>query len=199
LSDRLVGFNAHLRMSYGLETLDFDFRGPFTFVRQVSTLAVAEGGSPWPTALYIFHSNAYTRDDRYYAPAGNNVLLGCDGHYVVNVFGNRLWVGRLYGKLYNGPIVRNPRYEDPECGDGGGGGWDPWDDPIHMTGTGAFPDSVDDGMTSGCGGSDGASGAGSGNYSCVWDYVTLEISYDGGRTWQHFWSGWLQVCDENMA
>jgi hypothetical protein len=113
-NDQLVGRNAHLRMNYRLETLDFDFRGPFTFVRHVSTT------SPYPTALYIFNRNAYTRDNKYYAPARNNVLLACDGRYVFRNNVIRVWTGHFYGKLYNGPIVRNPEYED--CEDGGGGG-----------------------------------------------------------------------------
>lgn len=195
----LVGRNAHLRMTFGLETLDFDFRGPFTFLRNVSTLGVPDGGTPWPTALYTFHSNAYTRDDRYYAPAGGNVLLACDGSYVLNVFGNRLWVGHLYGKLYNGPIVRNSRYEDPDCGSGGGGPWNPWDDPVYISGSDPTPAAVERDQISDCDGGTGGGGAGDNGYTCTWDYVTFEISYDGGRTWHHFWSGWVPVCDENMA
>lgn len=121
-NDQLVGRNAHLRMNYGLETLDIDFRGPFQFERHVSTLPPADGGSPYPTATYRFHTNAYTRDNKYYAPGGNSVLLACDGNYVVRNSVFRLWSGHLYGKLYNGPIVRNPGYEDPEC-DEAGGSW----------------------------------------------------------------------------
>jgi hypothetical protein len=112
-NDQLIGRNAHLRMNYRLETLDFDFRGPFTFVRHVSTT------SPYPTALYVFNRNAYTRDNKYYAPAGNNVLLACDGRYVFRNNVIRVWTGHFYGKLYNGPIVLNPDYDG--CGDEGGG------------------------------------------------------------------------------
>jgi len=114
-NDQFVGLNAHLRMNYRLETLDFDFRGPFTFVRHVSTT------SPYPTALYIFNYNAYTRNNKHYAPAGNNVLLACDGRYVFRNNVIRLWTGHFYGKLYNGPIVLNPAYDD-DCGDDGAGG-----------------------------------------------------------------------------
>lgn len=123
-NDQMIMKNAHLRMNYGLETLDLDFRGPFSFIRHVSTMEPAEGGSPYPTATYRFPQNAYSRDNKYYAPAGGEVLLACDGNYVVNNAVFRMWVGHLYGKLYNGDIVRNPDYD--ECGgsggDGGGGG-----------------------------------------------------------------------------
>lgn len=116
-NDQLIQKNAHLRMNYGLEELDLDFRGPFSFIRHVSTLPPAEGGSPYPTATYRFYQNAYTRDNRYYAPAGGEVLLACDGNYVANNVFIRLWVGYLYGKLYNGPIVRNPNFT--ACSEGG--------------------------------------------------------------------------------
>jgi hypothetical protein len=30
---------------------------------------------------------------------------------------------------------------------------------------------------------------------CWEEYVVIEISYDGGLTWQTYWSGWGTVCD----
>jgi hypothetical protein len=113
------GFNAHLRMNYGLETLDLDFRSPFSFIRHVSTT------SPYPTAAYRFHRNAYSRDNKYYAPANNQVLLACNGYYVVENRVMRTWVGYLYGKNYTGDIVRNPEYEEPGSGGGCGDGAEP--------------------------------------------------------------------------
>jgi hypothetical protein len=78
----------------------------------------------------------------------------------------------------------------------GGGDWyymesyDPYD---------PAPAEGDAGVTASCGGGGGGAGFDPGNYSCSWDYITIEISYDGGKTWQHFWSGWAQVCEEHMA
>ncbi len=45
-NEEVQKFNAHLRMTYNREEIDLDFRGPFTFLRHVSTT------SPYPTALY---------------------------------------------------------------------------------------------------------------------------------------------------
>lgn len=112
-NDQWIERNAHLRMNHGLETIDLDFRGPFTFLRHVST------ASPYPTAAYRFNRNAYSHDDKYYAPAGGQVLLACDGNYVLNNGLIRLWVGYLYGKGYTGDIVRNPDYQDPGASEGG--------------------------------------------------------------------------------
>jgi hypothetical protein len=53
-------------------------------------------------------------------------------------------------------------------------------------------------VTTSCGGGGGA-GFDPSNYSCTWDYITIEISRDGGKTWEHFWSGWAQVCEEHAA
>jgi hypothetical protein len=61
------------------------------------------------------------------------------------------------------------------------------------------PAEDDAGVTADCGGGSGGAGFDPGNYSCSWDYITIEISYDGGKTWEHFWSGWAQVCEEHMA
>jgi hypothetical protein len=200
-------YNAHLRMEYGLETLDFDFRGPFGFIRHVSTT------SPYPTALYRFSTNAYTRDKKYYAPGGNNVLLACNGRYLFDnrTFG-RLWVGNVYGKLYNGPIVRNPEYEEPCDAGGGGGGYD------HLLVSGIY-DPYNPGSGS-CGGGTGGRGAGSGTQygpgestggetvdwvtgmgnggssacgeEAVVEYVCIDV-WDGER-WVEWACGWATTC-----
>jgi hypothetical protein len=75
------------------------------------------------------------------------------------------------------------------CDEGGGGGeaefmssYDPYS-----------PVPGEDYTSSSC----GAFGSTGGNYTCSWDYITLEISRDGGKTWEYFWSGWAQVCVES--
>lgn len=185
-NDQMIIKNAHLRMNYGLETLDIDFRGPFSFIRHVSTLPPAEGGSPYPTATYRFPQNAYSRDNKYYAPAGGEVLLACDGNYWVNNFLTRLWVGHLYGKLYNGPIVRNPDYD--ECGGSdGGGGPGGFEEPMTMMTTPAETTS------STCGGGGPGVDPGGSTYRCYtvtidhyWYYPDtgrIEYRYTEEYTW----------------
>ena len=60
-------------------------------------------------------------------------------------------------------------------------------DPDEMTGAPSGMDTEDN--------SSGSSGGGGGGYNCSWDYITIQISYDGGATWQDYWSGWAQVCE----
>ena len=160
-NEEVQKFNAHLRMTYNREEIDLDFRGPFTFLRHVSTT------SPYPTALYRFNRNAYTRDNKYYAPAGGNVLLACDGNYIVDnrVLG-RVWYGYLYGKLYNGPIVRNPDY-DEDCGNnsvGPNGELLPYADaeydPYNPDTSWGAGDCVEGGTDGGSGGGDESTGTG---------------------------------------
>ena len=47
-------------------------------------------------------------------------------------------------------------------------------------------------------GSGGGGGAddGGGGWSCSTEYVVIEISYDGGATWQTWWQGYATVCEE---
>jgi hypothetical protein len=79
------------------------------------------------------------------------------------------------------------------CRDGAGGEW------YYMESYDPYAPTPEDGaaVPTGCGG-DGSGGDGfdPGNYSCTWDYITIEISRDGGKTWEVWWSGWAQVCEE---
>lgn len=206
--------NAHLRMHYGLETLDFDFRGPFSFIRHVSTT------SPYPTAAYLFHRNAYTRDRKYYAPAGGQILLACDGYYVSDNAALRLWTGYLYGKNYTGDIVRNPDYEDPEDGgdDSCGGGAAPELD--HQIAHDLYnPYDPGPGTSDGgCGGGEGGegtqyspgeftggqtvsweSGIGTGQPSACGDqakveYICIEVWDEAAGMWVEWSCGYATVC-----
>jgi|GEM_PF-2327812 len=49
-----------------------------------------------------------------------------------------------------------------------------------------------------CGGTGDGDG-GTGDVTCHWEYLTIEISYDGGRSWAVLWEGWGQVCEENAS
>lgn len=210
-NDQLIEHNAHLRMNYGLETLDFDFRGPFTFIRHVSTT------SPFPTAAYRFHRNAYTRDNKYYAPAGGQVLLACDGRYIADNRAFRIWVGHLYGKNYTGSIVRNPDYEDPN----GGAGGTKCDGPktlyaIYDPYSPEDDEDCDTGDVAGGGGDgsgtqfepgdntegetvDWGTGVGNGGVSAcgsaaVVDYVCIYYWNDSGQKWDLFACGYATTC-----
>lgn len=99
-------------------------------------------------------------------------------------------IGRVLS--FEGTVWRVGDESGDGCGGGGNGDWhymqsyDPY-----------APAPDEDAVTASCGG--GGAGFDTGNYSCHWDHITLEISYDGGQTWQHFWSGWAQICDEQMT
>jgi hypothetical protein len=45
-----------------------------------------------------------------------------------------------------------------------------------------------------CGGAGGGD-AGGPSVTCQWEYMTVEISYDGGKTWSVWWEGWGQTCE----
>jgi hypothetical protein len=89
---------------------------------------------------------------------------------------------------YRGTITEN---SGGGC-EGGGGGFD---DPIYITSYDPYASDPDhDVVVQDCGG--GAGGGGGGGLTCGWEWMEIEISYDGGQTWHHFWSGWGQVCEQ---
>ncbi|HEX6367794.1 MAG TPA: hypothetical protein VF006_02600 [Longimicrobium sp.] len=49
------------------------------------------------------------------------------------------------------------------------------------------------------GGGAGGNQGGAGNITCHWEYMIIEISFDGGKTWYVWWEGWGQVCEENAS
>jgi hypothetical protein len=51
---------------------------------------------------------------------------------------------------------------------------------------GASPDAV-------C--SEGGGGGGGPTLSCRSEWDSIEISYDGGASWELFWEGWVEVCE----
>jgi hypothetical protein len=106
------------------------------------------------------------------------------------------WTGRCFGYAQWG-IGRVVSFEGtvwPTSSGGGCGGGGTIKDPIYMESYDPYsPDPEDGALTPACGG--GGGGFTGGGYNCTWDYITMEISYDGGATWQDYWSGWAQVCE----
>lgn len=92
---------------------------------------------------------------------------------------------------YSGDIRENA---DSGCGGGGGG-----TDPIYMNSYDPYaPEQAEDtASVQDCGGSGG--GGGGGELECWWEWMEIEISYDGGVTWQPFWSGLGQVCQQSTT
>ncbi|HEX2091833.1 MAG TPA: hypothetical protein VHG28_05490 [Longimicrobiaceae bacterium] len=173
-NDQLIYKNAQLRMQHPItgENIDLEFRGPFTFIRHVSTT------SPYPTALYEFNKHAYSYDKKYFAPAGNNVLLACDGNYIIRNSYMRFWSGYFYGKLYNGPIEENPNYKCDE------------ENTYFYTTYDPYSSSGGEQKCS-SGSSDGTSPNGS-SWNCHWEWVIIEVNDGGG--WTTYWEGWATIC-----
>jgi hypothetical protein len=117
------------------------------------------------------------------------------GEYEIGpvVFGAQILVAQ--NPLTHPVLVFRGRDSDGSCGGDGswtGGG------PIYMFSYDPYaPDQERDVTGEACsgsgssGGSDGGDGAG----NCTWDYVTIQISRDGGVTWETYWSGWAKTCD----
>ena len=193
-NDQVVGRNAHLRMTHNGDELDLDFRGPFTFLRHVST-----SGSPWPTALYRFPNNTYSRDNRYYAPGGGNVLLACDGRYVLNNWAVRLWTGHLYGKLYNGPLVWVGSVSTGPCR--------PGDDPVYMTSYDPYvSDPEGEAAAADCSDTPGGGGSSTPGMSfpetcstlggtLYYDYVCLQVWNAAAGQYESVWCGTAAICE----
>lgn len=79
------------------------------------------------------------------------------------------------------------------------GGCDRDADPIYMTSYDPYaPDQEDEAGLQECAGG-GGGGSSGGSSTCRWEWMEIEISYDGGQTWHPFWSGWGQVCEEQQS
>lgn len=96
-----------------------------------------------------------------------------------------------------GQLRRNGINAGDGCGGAGGGDYHYMEsyDPYAPV-----PDDHESGMSTYCGAGDGGgSSFDPDDYSCEWDYITIEISRDGGQTWEVWWSGWAQVCREHAS
>lgn len=113
-----------------------------------------------------------------------------EGSWTGKCMGYGQWgIGRVIS--FEGTVWRVGDATGDGCGGGAGDGYytdsyDPY-----------APTPGEDEVATSCGGGD--EGSNSDDYACYWDYVTIEISYDGGETWQEYWSGWAQICDEHAA
>jgi hypothetical protein len=80
--------------------------------------------------------------------------------------------------------------------DGGG-------DPVYITSYDPYAPVSDEhpGEVSlqGCDGSTGGNSGSGGGRSCWWEWMTVEVSYNGGLTWETLWSGWGQVCEQQAS
>ena len=117
--------------------------------------------------------------------SGAAVDMICFQAYVVYLgwYQNQLVV-MDFGDVYPIPT-------DPTCGGGGGGGDDGWMDqaPSYRPVSAPLADAS-------CGGGGGDSGGGGGGDSgCTVQWGTIEISYDGGATWEVWWEGYYTECE----
>jgi|1186.fasta_scaffold44745_2 hypothetical protein len=124
----------------------------------------------------------------WYEPVGNANPISTDGTsrwYGAKLEGhctvdrNPYWVRyNVYPVAYEGQVR--------SCSTGAGGNWYYITDPI---------DESYDPYTSAGSGSDCESDGGSDSVgTCHDEYVYVEVSNDGGLTWEVLWEGWAQVC-----
>jgi hypothetical protein len=120
------------------------------------------------------------------------VYVECTNTWYLNPNGSIAYVDfRWHIISYRGQVTVN----NDGCESGGGG------DPIYMTSYDPYaPDenAVDASVQSYCGGDGGGGGGGGGTgggVSCRWEWMEIEISYNGGLTWETYWSGWGQTCE----
>ncbi len=167
---------------------------------------------------YVWHVTYYTHPfqhafAQYYAnpspavSADGQATWTNPGAYVECTF---TWYYNLNGTVshvdfrwhviyYTGSIRRNDG-----CGGAGSG-------PIYMESYDPYAPDQDNESVQGdlsvqnsCGGGGGGDGGeggggGGGGSSCYSEWMEIEISYDGGQTWHPYWSGWGQVCEQNMT
>lgn len=178
---------------YGL--MSFHLNPPLLFV------GYRPGTYRSPRGL-VFRKAVYESLDDYSEavdPAGN--VWRFQGRFNALCRGGELEIGPIvFGAqllISQDPVTRPVlvrRGTGEECG-GAGGDW------YYMESYDPYAPTPEDGgevTTASCGdGADGGAGFDPSNYSCVWDYITIEISRDGGKTWEVWWSGWAQVCEEN--
>ena len=91
-----------------------------------------------------------------------------------------------------------PIPSDPSCDGDGGGDDDEWMDqaPTYRA-SGVLPtDASASCGGDGGGGGGGGGGDGGGGSGCTVQWGTIEISYDGGATWEVWWQGYYTLCEE---
>jgi hypothetical protein len=175
----------------------FHLDPPLLFVGYRAGAYTSPRGLVFRRAVYetIHESEAVDPDGNVWRFQGRFNALCRGGELEIGplVFGGQLLVSE--NAVTRPVLVRRGTGGDDECGAGGD------TDRYYMESYDPYSPVPDEGgaaVMSYCGTSDGGSTFDPADYSCTWDYITIEISYDGGRTWQRFWSGWAQVCDQAM-
>jgi hypothetical protein len=177
----------------GYGNMRFHLSPPLLFVGYRRGTYRTPKGLVFRRAVYETISESRTQD-----PAGNTWRF--QGRFNTLCRGGQLELGPV---VFGGQLLvaqdplTTPSLVRRGSGGDGCGGWK--DEPIYMTSYDPYaPHGEEDGIAADCD-ADGSTGGSSGGFSttCRWDHVTLEVSYDGGATWQTYWSGWAQVCDTN--
>ena len=164
------------------------------------------GGYRWAVTWYTFpfqmgfaqysaSPNPAISDDGRATWYNPGAYVECTNTWYYNLDGSVAYVEfRWHVISYSGEIREN---SDSGCGGDGGGDWG-GTDPIYITSYDPYaPEQEGDVSVQDCGG--GGGGGGGGTLVCWWEWMEIEISYDGGKTWHPFWSGWGQVCEHQAA
>jgi hypothetical protein len=134
----------------------------------------------WGIAFYTGHPNPVVSDDGKEIWYNPTATVQCQIHWYQLPYGHRDAIFNWHVVEYGGTIKKM----DEVCGPGDSYIYDPGYDP-----------SEDGGEV--CGGSgedDGGSGDSGSSANCHTEYLIVEVSYDGGRTWSTYWEGYGTVC-----
>lgn len=142
-------------------------------------------------AQYSAFPDPATSDDgraTWYSPGAS---VECTNTWYLNPNGSVAYVDfRWHIISYRGNIQEN-------TGSGcGGGGTET--DPIYMTSYDPYAPDQEAVTVQDCGGGGGGGSGGGGGLTCWWEWMEIEISYNGGKTWETYWSGWGRVCNNEM-
>jgi hypothetical protein len=158
------------------------------------------GGYAWYVTYYTFpfqfgHAtfsalpDPVVSDDGAATWTGPGADVECTNTWYFNPNGSVAYV------RYNWHIIRYRGTITVNSGCSGDGGT--ISDPIFMNSYDPYaPEQAGDAVTlQSCGGGSAGTGGGDADSACHWEWMEIEISYDGGQTWHPFWSGWGQVCE----
>lgn len=175
-ADEYVTWPVRCPNSFGPWGIDFDGISFHVFLRKHDPLSTSS------VAAYDVVGEPTSDDGRWWL-VGGGVSVSCFRYGIPGVI-----EFEIYRKLDDwGTLVP---VSDDDCGGGGGGGVPPLDEVKAFSPGGV---SVDHPVTAALCSGGGGGGGGSG---CTWEYGVIEISYDGGVTWEVWWQGWYTVCDE---
>jgi hypothetical protein len=175
-------------------TCSRDFRPP--------TLTFHEGYA-WNVTFYTFpYQFGHARYSALPSPAisvDGSATWTDPGAYVECTI---TWYYNSYGRVesvkYNWHISSYTGTVTANGGCDGEGG--EWTDPIYTTSYDPYlaDQAIEDLTVQDCDGGGGGNPGGE-TLTCWWEWMEIEISYDGGKTWHPFWSGLGQVCEQQAA